>query len=197
VDFCHCGRRGARDRVYTTSNPSSDTKTTGASTDKISRPTFMRSPQTFPSPSWSIGRERSGRRSIISFYPSTNYLCEWGKAVTGSQIIGHSHAACLCWAVPRTLATVLRSSGYKVNAGRAGRANNRNFHHDGRGPYRSRMAVRPVNSTAGDRVLRRPSEYHLTQPILGAPGTMTHWGRPRTCSGTAPHGPEHFRQHPS
>ena len=51
----------------------------------------------------------------------------------------------------------------KVNAGRAGRANNRNFHHDGRGLYRSEcLAVRPVNSTAGGGVLRRLSEYHLT-----------------------------------
>ena len=51
VDFCHCGRRGARDRAYRTISPSSDRQTTGASTDKISHPTSMRSPETFLSPS--------------------------------------------------------------------------------------------------------------------------------------------------
>ena len=61
VDFCHCGRRRARDRAYRAISPSSATQTTGASTNKISHPTSMRSPQTFPLPSWSIDRERSGR----------------------------------------------------------------------------------------------------------------------------------------
>src|SRR6516165_2543545 len=47
LDFCHCGRRGARDRAYRTISPSSDTQITGASTDKISHPTNMHSPKLF------------------------------------------------------------------------------------------------------------------------------------------------------
>ena len=38
---------------------------------------------------------------------------------------------------------LLAQLGCEVNAGRAGRANNRNFHHDGRGLYRSRMPGGP------------------------------------------------------
>ena len=99
MDFCHCGRRGARDRAYRAISPSSDTPTTGANTDKISHPTSMRSPETFPSPSWSIDRERSGRdkydcnRDSVSYqeiyhrllpiHQPERYLCAWGKAVTG------------------------------------------------------------------------------------------------------------------
>jgi hypothetical protein len=48
---CHCGRREARDRTYRTISPSSAAQTTGASKDKISHPTSMRSPKTFLSPS--------------------------------------------------------------------------------------------------------------------------------------------------
>jgi hypothetical protein len=41
--------------------------------------------------------------------------------------------------------------GYEVNASRAGRANNGNFHHDGRGSVgRECLAVRPMISTASD-----------------------------------------------
>jgi hypothetical protein len=41
--------------------------------------------------------------------------------------------------------------GYEVNAGRAGRANNCNFHHDGRSSIgRECLAVRRVTSTVGD-----------------------------------------------
>jgi len=116
VDFCHCGRRGARDRVYSTISPSSDTQTTGVSTDKISHPTSMRSPKTFPSPSWSIDRKRSGRdkydcnrysvpyqkiyHRFLPIHQPKRYLSEWGKAVTGvTGMRDHAH-----------LATILRSS---------------------------------------------------------------------------------------
>src|SRR5215472_15180022 len=110
VDFSHCGRRGTRDRAYRTISPSSATQTTGASTDKISHPTSMRSPETFPSPSWSIDRERSGRdkydcnRDSVSYQEiyhrllpidqPERYLCAWGKAVTGvTGMIGNSNAS--------------------------------------------------------------------------------------------------------
>ena len=44
----------------------------------------------------------------------------------------------------------LAQLGYEVNASRAGRANNCNFHHDGRGSKVECLAVRPVTSTASD-----------------------------------------------
>ena len=128
MDFYHCGRRGARDRAYRTISPSSDTQTTGASTDKISHPRSMRSSETFPSPSWSIDRERSGRdkydcnrysvpyqeiyHRFLPIHQAERYLCEWGKAVTGvTGIIGNSHGALsVLRAITRTLATALRSS---------------------------------------------------------------------------------------
>ena len=45
-----------------------------------------------------------------------------GEAVTGvTGMRDHAHAG-----------NGLAQLGYEVNAGRAGRANNRNFHHDGR-----------------------------------------------------------------
>jgi hypothetical protein len=61
--FCHSGRLGARDRAYRTISPSSVTKTTGASTEKISRHTSMRSPH-----SWLPGIvNRSRARSAVLF----------------------------------------------------------------------------------------------------------------------------------
>ena len=44
----------------------------------------------------------------------------------------------------------LAQLGYEVNASRAGRANNCNFHHDGRGSKVECLAVRPGTSTASD-----------------------------------------------
>ena len=88
----------------------------------------MRSPETFPSPSWSIDRERSGRdkydcnRDSVSYqeiyhrllpiHQPERYLCAWGKAVTGvTGMIGNSNASLFVLrAITRTLATVLRSS---------------------------------------------------------------------------------------
>ena len=169
MDFYHCGRRGARDRAYRTISPSSDTQTTGASTDKISHPRSMRSSETFPSPSWSIDRERSGRdkydcnrysvpyqeiyHRFLPIHQAERYLCEWGKAVTGvTGIIGNSHASLIRAARDHAHAgNGLAQLGYEVNAGQAGLANNCNFHHDGRGSMgRECLAVRPVTSTAGD-----------------------------------------------
>jgi hypothetical protein len=150
VDFYHCGRRGARDRAYRTISPSSDTQTTGASTDKISHPRSMRSSGTFPSPSWSIDRERSGRdkydcnrysvpyqeiyHRLLPIHQPERYLCEWGKAVTGvTGMREYAHAG-----------NGFAQLGYKVNAGWAGRANNCGFHHDKRGSIGRRcVAVRP------------------------------------------------------
>jgi len=108
VDFCHCGRRGARDRAYSTISPSSDTQTTGASTDKISHPTSMRSPKTFPSPSWSIDRKRSGRdkydcnrysvpyqkiyHRFLPIHQPKRYLSEWGESCDWSHRNARSRA---------------------------------------------------------------------------------------------------------
>jgi hypothetical protein len=85
VDFCHCGRRGARDRAYRTISPNSAKQTSGASTDKISHPTSMRSPKLFRhhrGRSIESGRDAINtiaiataypiKRSIIAFYPFTN-----------------------------------------------------------------------------------------------------------------------------
>jgi hypothetical protein len=85
VDFCHCGLRGARDRAYRTISPNSAKQTNGASTDKISHPTSMRSPKLFRhhrGRSIESGRDAINtiaiatpypiKRSIIAFYPFTN-----------------------------------------------------------------------------------------------------------------------------
>ena len=79
-------------------------------------------PPTFPSPSWSIDRKRSGRdkydcnrysvpyqeiyHRLLPIHQSERYLCEWGKAVTGvTGMRNHAHAG-----------SGLAQLGYEVNA---------------------------------------------------------------------------------
>jgi hypothetical protein len=87
VDFCHCGRRGTRDRACRTISPSSATQTTGASTDKISHHTSMRSSNLFRhhrGRSIESGRDAINTIAIATAYPIKRSIIAFTHSPTGT-----------------------------------------------------------------------------------------------------------------